>query len=100
MVFPPPYRLAIIEAGGQVIAEGASSGVSIQLPHGASTNQLVKVQARNFTNDVAIRVVVTPEGGSSSSYDTNIVMSSNPSSVTVPVVLSAGQVNRLHAWTR
>jgi hypothetical protein len=100
VVFPPPYRLAIIEAAGQVIAEGASATVSVQLPRGASTNQLVKVQARNFTNDVAIRVVVTPDMGPSSRYDTNIVMSANPSSVTVPVVLPAGQISRINAWTR
>lgn len=100
VVFPPPYRLSIIEAAGQAIAEGASGTVTVQLPHGASTNQLVKVQARNFTNDVAIRVVVTPEMGPSSRYDTNIVMSANPSTVTVPVVLPAGQLSRINAWTR
>jgi len=100
VVFPPPYRLSIIEAAGQMIAEGGSGTVSVQLPHGASTNQLVKVQARNFTNDVAIRVVVTPEMGPSSRYDTNIVLNGNPSSVTVPVVLPAGQVSRINAWTR
>lgn len=100
VVFPTVIpRLDIIAAAGQVISEGTSNAVSIQLSHGASTNQLVQIQARNFTNDVAIRLVVTPENGSSTSYDTNIVVNANPANVTIPVVLTAGY-NRINAWTR
>lgn len=100
VAFPPAYRLSIAEAAGRVIPEDAGATVSLQLPHGAETNQWVKIQARNFTNDVFIRVVVTPESGPASRYDTNIVMNANPSSVLVPVSLTAGQVNRINAWTR
>ena len=64
IVFPtnaPP--LDIVEVAGNPIPEGTNNAVLFELLSGASTNQTVKVQAPNFTNDVPIRVVVTPENG-------------------------------------
>jgi len=59
------------------------------------------VQARNFTNDVPIRVVVTPESGPSAQFDAIISQGSgNPPSTNVNVIIPAGSVCQIHAWTR
>jgi len=101
-VFPAVIpKLDIIEAAGQVIPVGASSGVQILLPKEASPNQTVIVQARDFTADVPIRVVVTPKNGPSASFDGTILQSSgSPPSATVDVVIPPGSVSQIHVWTR
>ncbi len=101
-VFPQVVpRLNIIQAAGQVIPEGTNSYVQITLPAGSSPNQTVTVQARNFTNNVPIRVVVTPENGPSASFDAVIdVSGGNPASTVVPVVIPVGSITRIYAWTR
>jgi hypothetical protein len=94
-------RLDVIEAAGTAIPEGTAFGVSVDLPVGSSTNQIVRVQARNFTNDVPISVVVTPENGPSRTVQATIFQSSgNPPVAAVNVQISAGTVNRINAWTR
>ena len=94
-------QLDILEVAGNVIPDGTNSPAMFELAGGSSTNQTVKVQARNFTNDVAIRVVITPENGPSGSFDATILQSSgNPPFATVPVVIPAGSVCRIHAWKR
>jgi hypothetical protein len=102
VVFPPVVpRLDIIQAAGQSIPEGSANGVQIQLPVGSPTNQLVTVQARDFTNNVPIRVVVTPVNGSSTNFDATIDMSAgNPSSTNLNVVIPAGSICNINAWTR
>ncbi|HEY9172590.1 MAG TPA: hypothetical protein VI136_09935 [Verrucomicrobiae bacterium] len=61
----------------------------------------MRVQARNFTNDVPIRVVVTPENGPRVEFDAVIPQpSGGPSSTNVPVIIPAGSVCQIHAWTR
>ncbi len=101
-VFPPAApRLDIIEAAGTAIPEGTGQLVSVELPVGSSTNQVVRVQARNFTNDVPISVVVTPDHGPSRTFSTNISLASgNPPVAAVNVTIPAGTVNRINAWTR
>ena len=101
-VFPTVMTyLDIIQAAGQNIPQGAASGAMVNLPVTASTNQTVIVQARNFTNSVPITVVVTPENGASSNYTATILQSSgSPPKVTVNVVIPAGIVTRINAWTR
>ena len=48
-----------------------------------------------------IRVVLTPDNGSSFSYDTNIDNTTiNPTSVTVPVVVPVNVQVQANAWTR
>ena len=77
IVFPTVIpALDIIEVGGQPIAEGTNNAAVIELAVGAPTNQTVKVQARNFTNDVPIRVVVTPESGPRGEFDAVILQAS------------------------
>jgi hypothetical protein len=102
IVFPAVLpALDIIELAGQAIPEGMNSPVLFELAVGANTNQTVRVQARNFTNDVPIRVVVTPEHGPSGSFDATILQSSgNPPSTNVNVIIPAGSVCQIHAWTR
>ena len=93
--------LDIIDVSGQAIPAGTNSSVQIVLPNGTSTNQTVKVQARNFTNDVPIRVIVTPENGPSGSFDATILQSSgNPPSTNVPVIIPVGSACQINAWTR
>jgi hypothetical protein len=101
-VFPPGNpRLDIIHAGGMDIAEGADAPVTINLPLGSDTNQIVRVQARNFTNDVPIRVRITPENAPSILFDSVIPQSSgNPPFAGVPITLPLDTVCYIHAWTR
>ena len=102
IVFPAVLpRLDIIEAAGQTIAEGTPAEVVVQLPAGASTNQTVTVQARNFTSDVPISVVVTPENAASTNYDATISLGSgDPPKVTVNIAIPPGMKSHIHAWTR
>jgi len=102
IVFPAIVpALDIIGVAGNAIPAGTNNAVTIELAVGASTNQTVTVQARNFTNDVPIRVVITPEHGPSGSFDATILQSSgNPPSVTVPVIIPAGSACAVNAWTR
>lgn len=100
VVFPNPVpRLEIINAAGTNIPEG-SGPVTIQLPNGSDPNRTVTVQARGFTGTVPTRVVLTPDNGPATSYDAEIVMNANPSSVTVPVTFPVSTPVRVSAWTR
>ena len=47
-----------------------------------------------------ITVVVTPETGPSTSYDTEIPIAAGAGNVTVDVVIPVGGVSQIHAWTR
>lgn len=104
VVFPENLpRLDILEAAGTTIPEGTKTRVSVQLPIGGSTNQTVQVQARNFTNDVPIRVAVTPAAGlgSTAFFDNFIALASgNPTKVTVPIVLPQDTLCFIYVWTR
>jgi hypothetical protein len=101
-VFPPGNpRLDIIHAAGTDIPEGTGAPVTINLPLGSSTNQIVRVQARNFTNDVPISVRITPENAASAVFDGVILQASgNPPSAEVTVTLPLDTVCYVHAWTR
>jgi hypothetical protein len=101
-VFPAgDPKLDIINAAGTAIPEGADVPVSVTLPVGASTNQIVRVQARGFTNDIPIRVKITPENAPSATFDGVIQQSSgNPPFADVQVTLPVDTVCHVHAWTR
>jgi len=100
-VFPSSSpRLDIVEVAGTPIPVGTNNPVSIRLPVGSSATQAVRVQARNFTNDVPITVAVTPESGSSSRFDGVIPFSGDLSLSTVDVTLPLDTVCHLHVWTR
>jgi hypothetical protein len=106
IVFPAIIpRLDIVEVAGNAIPEGTNNAIQFELSAGASTNQTVKVQARNFTNDVPIRVVVMPENppsyGYSGQFDAVILQASgNPPFTNVPVMIPAGSICHINAWTR
>ncbi len=101
-VLPTPLpRLDIVEAAGRAIPEGTGSLVSVELPVGSSTNQVIRIQARNFTNDVPIAVAITPENGPSRIFQAVVLQNSgNPPIAAVNVVIPPGTVNRINAWTR
>lgn len=102
VVFPTNApQLDITQVAGTNIPVGAGSAVSFTLPQDSSTNQTVTVQASNFGAPVPIRVVLTPDNGPSSSYETTIDNSTlNPASVTVPVVVPVNVQVHVNAWTR
>ena len=94
-------HLDITQVAGTNVTVGTSAPVSFTLPQDSSTNQTVRVQASNFGAVVPIRVVLTPDNGSSTSYITNIDNSvNNPVSVTVPVVVPVNVQVQVNAWTR
>ncbi len=101
VVFPPNNpHLDIIHAAGRDITEGTNAAITITLPIGASTNQIVRVQARGFTGDIPIRVKITPENAPSATYDTIITNTANPSVGEVTVTLPLETATYVHAWTR
>jgi len=96
-----PPRLDVIQAAGNNIPFGTNQPVTFYLPPNSPTNQTVTVQASNFGAVVPIRVVLTPDNGSSSSYDAQIDnTANNPASVEVPVVVPVNVRVQVNAWTR
>lgn len=102
VVFPPNNpRLDILQAAGTTVPEGTNGTVFVELPFGASTNQTIIVQARNFSTNVAIRVVLTPASGDPISYDADINnTTANPAQIIVPVGIPLNTVVAVNAWTR
>jgi hypothetical protein len=102
VVFPTNApRLDITQVAGNDIPVGTNSSVFFLLPENAPTNQPVTVQARNFGAQVPIRVVLTPETGSRTFYDTNIDNSTiNPASLTITLVVPVNLRVRVDAWSR
>jgi hypothetical protein len=101
IVFPDPQpRLDIIEAAGTPIAEG-SGPVFIQLPFGSSPERTLRLQARNFRDQVPVTVVLTPDQGTPTRYEVEIDnRTSNPAQVIVPVTLPLNVQVSVDAWTR
>ena len=102
VVFPPNNpRLDILQAAGRTIPEGTNGTVFVELPFGANTNQTVTVQARNFSTNVAVRVVLTPAAGDPIRYDADINnAAANPAQVIVPVGIPINTVVAVNVWTR
>jgi hypothetical protein len=100
-VDPPTLpALHITEAAGQPIPVPAAAAVQVNLPAGSSANRQVKVAATGFTANVPIVVVITPETGRSTSYNAEIPVAGGNGETTVDVVIPAGGVTQVHAWTR
>ena len=101
-VFPPGNpRLDIVEAAGQTIPEGTNGPVSVLLPPGTSTNQIVKVKATGFTNDVPVTVAITPEAGRSKRFNALIAVSGqNPVISSINVEIPDDSFCHVHVWTR
>jgi hypothetical protein len=102
MTFPPnPPHLDITQAAGTNIPVGTGNAVSITLPQDSAPNRTVTVQATNFGKVIPIRVVLTPDNGSSVSYDAEIDNSAvGSASMTVNVVVPVNVQVHVEAWTR
>ena len=93
--------LRIVEVAGQVIPESAGSTVQISLSRSASTNQTVKLRAKDFSGFVPITIAVNPEQGPSSRFVGEIKMgTTNVAEGIISVILTPGTVNRIQAWTQ
>ena len=101
LVFPTPLpQLDIVEAAGRTIAVG-SGPVMVQLPYNSPTNQVIKVQAKNFFSTVPIRVTLTPDNGSIGIFDATIDnRSTNPAEASINVNVPVNVQVTIHAWTR
>ncbi len=101
-IFPDVVpRLDILEAAGQIIAEGAPNPVTVLLPFGSSSSRTVKVQARHFTGVVPIDVVLTPDNGDRVVYPAEINMNlGNPRQIVVNVEVPINSNTRVEVWTR
>ena len=100
--FPPnPPRLDVIEAAGTSIPFGTNAPVIVSLLPGSPTNQVIKVQATNFTNDVPVTVAIVPENGASAQFNGVITLASGgPSIGAVNVVIPVDTICHVNVWTR
>ena len=101
-VFPDVVpRLDIVQAAGQIIAEGTPDPVTVLLPFGSSSSQVVVVRAHHFTGVVPINVVLTPDNGDRVVYPAEINMSlGDPSLFLVNVDVPINSITRVEVWTR
>jgi hypothetical protein len=101
LVNPNPLpRLDIISAAGTAIPED-NGPVSVILPNGAPSSQIVRVQGRDFVGLIDIEVVVTPQNGTQTTVTAQIDMGTgNPATVDVPVEIPANTTAIIHAWRR
>jgi len=67
---------------------------------GAPTNQVVRVQASNFSKEVPVHVVVTRDTDPSLVFDGVIPGGAIPRVASFNVVIPAGTISRIDAWTR
>jgi hypothetical protein len=95
-------KLSIVEAAGTAIAVGAPGPVSVTLPFGAPTNQLVRIQSTGLTNATPVRVVVTPDSGPALAFEQVVAanIGSTPRTTVFDVVIPAGNLSQIDAWTR
>jgi hypothetical protein len=100
-VFPNPMpRLDIVEAAGRAIPLDAGP-TQVLLPSGSPANQVVKVRARDFGQNVPVRLVVTPDNGPAQTYDADINNTGvNPAEASITVNFPANVLTHVHVWTR
>jgi hypothetical protein len=100
-VFPNPMpRLDVVEAAGRAIALDAGP-TQVLLPSGSPGNQVVKVRARDFGQNVPIRIVLTPDNGAGQIYDAEINNTFvNPAEASVTVNFPPNVLTHVHVWTR
>jgi len=100
LVFPDPSpRLDIVEAAGRAVP--LDTPTQVLLPGGSPATQTIRVRARDFGQVVPIRVVLTPDNGSSSTFDSQIDNSGvNPAETTVNVTFPANVLTRVSVYTR
>jgi hypothetical protein len=101
VVFPDPFpRLDIVEAAGRAIALD-SGPTQVLLPTGSPASQIITVRARDFGQNVPVRVVLTPDNGPAQTYDAEINnTTANPAEVAVNVTFPVNVLTHVHVWTR
>lgn len=101
LVWPNPLpRLDLTEVAGRTVEVG-SGPVQVILPFGAPEQQLIKVRARDFNQVVPVRLVLTPDNGSSRRYDFEINnAAANPAEGSVTVEFPVNTPTHVTVWTR
>jgi hypothetical protein len=98
-VFPPSTpQLHIVEAAGQQIPTGAGPAVSVELPAGSPTSQVVRLRGEGFSGNIPVQLVVVPENSASTVYDLILNGSANPPEITANVLVPVGQPTIIEAW--
>ncbi|MGE3309932.1 MAG: hypothetical protein AB7O66_08175 [Limisphaerales bacterium] len=102
MVFPTPRpRLDIIGLATTLIPAGTNAAVFVQLPFGAPTNQVVRVQATDFSAIVPIRILLTPDNGEPRAFDFQIDnRQTNPAVLDATVGFHANTQVAVQVFTR
>ncbi|MEO6035871.1 MAG: hypothetical protein ABIQ35_11495 [Verrucomicrobiota bacterium] len=101
LVLPPTVpTLNVLQAAGNPVALD-SDPVGFTLPFGSNTNQIVRVQAKDFGRLVPIRVTLTPDAGDKRVFDVEIDnAAANPATLDIPVTVPINTLVTIHCWTR
>lgn len=102
LVFPSPRpRLDVIGLSSTLIPLGTNAAVFVQLPFGAPTNQVVKIQAKDFASSVPIRVLLTPDNGTPRTFDFEIDnRTKNPNTLDAEVSFPVNTQVAVQVFTR
>jgi len=101
-VFPPNFPgLRITQVGTQVIPGTQVAPVFVLFPAGSPATQTVTVSCTNFNSTVPLRAVVTPQSGSTQTFDFTVDNTAGgTTSGSVQVQIPAGVASRVDVWTR
>ena len=87
-------------ARSEVIMRWLALPVVVVLPNNSPETQLVRVQARNFTGMVPIRVSLIPDSGDAVIEDATINMTTNPAQIDLMMDFPANTAVSVEAFTR
>lgn len=101
-VFPPNFPgLRITQVGTQVIPGTQVAPVFVLFPAGSPATQTVTVSCTNFNSTVPLRAVVTPQSGSTQTFDFTVDNTAGGTTTgSVDVQIPAGVASRVDVWTR
>ena len=94
-------KLELVSVAGKALPTNNVATGFVLLPNGSATNQPVVVRTRNFGTVVPVRVVVSPDNGTTQYFDTTIDNTSAATAEkTVTVAIPANTPTKIFAWTR
>ena len=94
-------KLELVSVAGKPLPTNSVATGFVLLPNGSSQTQLVVVRARNFGTIVPVRVVVSPDNGTTQYFDSTVDNTGAASSEkTVTVTIPANTPTKVFAWTR
>ena len=94
-------RLELVSVAGRPVPTNNVATGFILLPNGVSGTQPVVVRAKNFGAQVPIRVVVAPDNGPTTFFDSTVNNTGpNPAEATVTAFIPANSPARINVWTR